>query len=135
MIRNDEAATAGEQHADAVAVDVERGAQPQFVVVQAFAAVSVDDDILRGREKRHNQRGNRNPVEMVRRGLRQTQRGKRCCQPKLHCNQPAAPPPEAWQGIAIKQRRPQKFQRVGQADQREQADIGELDAAILEPRL
>ena len=48
----------------------------------------------------------------------------------LRHDQPAATPPEQGQGIAVEQRRPEEFERIGQSHQREQPDTREIDTAV-----
>ncbi len=58
-------------------------------------------------------------------------------QQQLREHQPAAPPPERAREQRhmqrIDQRRPQEFERVGRADQREQPDGAEIDAGLAHP--
>ena len=70
-------------------------------------------------------------------GIGQRQQQDRGHQQQLREHQPAAPAaePARQHGTCkrIDQRRPQEFQRVGRADQREQPDGAEIDAVSLHP--
>ncbi len=125
-----------DQHADSVGRDIGCHAGGLLALGQAFDAKGVDHDVLGRRHRRHQQRAERNEQWRARRvGQRQEQ--NRDDQQQLREHQPAAP---AAEGAGeqrhmqrIDQRRPEKFQRVGRADQREQADGAEIDAGLAHP--
>jgi hypothetical protein len=103
---------------------------------QAFDAKRVDHDVLGRGHRRHQQRAERHEQRRARR-IGQRQQQDRDDQQQLREHQPAAPAAERSREERhmqrIDQRRPQEFQRVGRADQREQADGPEIDAGFAHP--
>ena len=110
----------GHQHADAVAIDIEAGAQPQLVVRQMLAPIGVDHDVLGGAEEADRQRDGAHGQRRHVRVLQGKQRDQ-CGQGQLGDHQPATAPTEHRRHDAVQQWRPQKLEGIGQADEREQA--------------
>ena len=85
---------------------------------------SIDRDILRRRGQRGNQRDQRKPAQRHH-GIGHRQPEQRRDQRDLTGENPPLAPPQpadSGQGQSIDQRRPQKLERIGQADPRQHAD-------------
>ena len=110
-----------------------RVAQAQFGITQQLATIGIQYDVLRGAEQ--GEQGG-DPGDGVQITLRRKRphRGDHRQQTELRQQHPTAPPPEQWHHIAIQQRRPQKFPRVGKLDQRKQADSFEVNMFAAQPR-
>ena len=125
-----------DQHADAIGGDVRRHAGGLLVFRKAFHAEGIDHDVLRCRGRSDKQRAECNER---RRGGRiaKAQKYDRRHQQNLREHQPAAAATEqARQNRRVEcvgQRRPQKFHRVGRADQCEQSDGGKIDTGLAHP--
>ena len=126
------------EHADAIGGDIGRHAGGLFVLVEAFDPERIDDDILRRRRGRDQQRAE---CDMPRRhsGIQEGEEHDRRHQQELREHQPAAAPSQHSRQNrdvdGVDDRRPQEFQRVGRADQREEADGLEVDAGGRAPHL
>ena len=136
-VGQDQGAAAGDQHADPIAVDIGRGANPLFRGRQAFNAIGVNDDVLRRRQEGHQNRQPGGEQRMVER-IRRAQGDDRGHQRHLAKNQPAAPPPKPGgqrrQGQLVDHRRPQEFEIVGQTDQGDQPNRPKANAGLGHPR-
>ena len=125
-----------DQHADPVGRDIGRHAGGLLALGQAFDAKRIDHDVLRRRHRRDQQRAERDEQRRARR-IRQRQQQDRADQQQLREHQPAPPAAERAREDRhmqrVDQRRPDKFQRVGRADQREQPDGAEIDAGFAHP--
>ena len=125
-----------DQHADAIGRDIGRHAGGLLALGQAFDAKRIDHDVLGRRHRRDQQRAERHEQRRARR-IGQRQQQDRADQQQLREHQPAAPAAEGAREERhmqrIDQRRPEKFQRVGRADQREQPDGAEIDAGFAHP--
>ena len=125
-----------DQHADAIGRDVGRHAGGLFALRQTLDPECIDHDVLRRGHGRHQQRAERD-IERRARGIGQRQQQDRDDQQQLRKHQPAAAAAEGAREQRhmqrVHQRRPQEFQRVGRADQREQPDGAEIDAGLAHP--
>jgi hypothetical protein len=105
-------------------------------LVSRLDAEGVDHDVLGGRSGRHQQRADRHRER--RRHRSRCREDDRDGEQKLRKHEPAAPPAEParepWHVEGVHQRRPEKLDRVGQADEGEQADGAEIDAAVGHPK-
>jgi hypothetical protein len=134
VVRKDEPAAPREEHAQPVPVDVEGAAQAQLVVAEVLAAVGIDHDILGGGEEGDEKGGqSHQPGRLAGIGQAECRQGED--QQKLNDQHPAAPAPEKRQGEAVKDRRPEEFERIGQAHQGVEADDREIDLLLGHPGL
>ena len=125
------------QHADAIGGDEIGHAGGLRIGRQIFDAEGVDDDVLRCRGCGHEQCCERDHQRRPHRILEAEEQDRRDEQ-KLGENEPAAAMAERLAQDrhleGVDDRRPQEFDGVGDADQREQPDGLEVDADILHPQ-
>ena len=123
-------------HADAVGRDVGRHAGGLLGGLEALDPERVDHDVLRRRRRGDQQRAERDQP-WRRRGIAECEEHDGGHQQDLRQHQPAAPPAEPpgkqRHVERVDDRRPQEFQRVRRANQREQADGREIDAGLAHP--
>ena len=133
-IGQDEAAAARDQHGQPVAQHRDSGTGAPFLGREQVGPIGIEDHVLRGRQPSHHHRQHGDQMDMVGRiKLGQPQAGQRHGQLK---DQDPAPPPAQQPGLeAIKQRRPDKLEGIGQPHQREVADGVQVNAIDREPRL
>ncbi len=122
----------------AVGGDIAGHAGGLLAGVQAFDAEGVDHDVLRGRGGGHQHRAEQRRTGAMSSGSLSPSSTIAAIEQQL-----ARTPASRAGGPAasrqhrhierIDQRRPEEFDGVGQADQREQADGGEVDAALGQP--
>ena len=102
--------------------------------VQQVGAVGVDDDVLRGGHEGHEYREQRKGARGGARG-RGGEREQHGGERELREHEPAAAPAEQRPVEAVHQGRPQELEGVGQADQAEEADGGDVEPFDAEPGL
>ncbi len=125
-IRQPQRQAAGNQHRQPITQHRYRRARAAFFGFQQVGFIGVEHDVLRGRAERHQHRQRRQPPQVLR-GLHKAHRHDRRHQQQLADQQPTAPPPEERRGIAIHEGRPEEFEDVGLAHQREDADGFQID--------
>ena len=120
----------------AIAKLPQRGQQFQRrIIVRHVDPPCIDDDILRGGGEGRD-KGDKGEIAdgETRIGGRQPQKPQ--CQNDLAQQDPAAPaahPLQQRQRHPVHQRRPQEFERIGEANPRQHADGGQLDAHLAQP--
>ena len=105
--------------------------------VRHFDAPSIDDDVLRGTRKGGNSRQQREQSNGSRR-VQGSQRHKRQPNQRLDRHQPTPPAPqspEKGHTAPINQRRPEEFEGVSEADEREDAHRFQVDAGFPQPSI
>jgi hypothetical protein len=124
------------QHADAIRGHVRRHAGSLLALGQAFDPERIDDDVLCGGRRGHQQRAQCDQPWRLGR-IADGKKDDRRDQEELRKNQPAAAATqecgEHRYVEGIDDRCPEELDRVRRADQREQADSAEIDARLAHP--
>ena len=114
----------GREHADAIEADPYAVGEPELVLVEIFDRVAVDRDVVRRRQ--HGERADREPDRRTEAGLRREVQ-HRAAHGDVHGGHPApVMPPVVDRG------RPEKLERPREAEEREHADLAQLDALLAE---
>ena len=134
MIGQDEAAPRGRPHPDAVAVDIQGGAEPQLRIGQVLPAVGIHDRVLSGAEKGHEYGRRHHPDRALNRvGKRQNGDGRH--QRQLRDQQPPPPAAEKRRREPVQDRGPQELPGIGALHQGDHAHPGEIDTLLGHPGL
>ena len=132
MIGEDQRQRAGHEAGHAIRVHVHRVAEAEFGLLQQFAAIGIEHDVLGRAQERERGRGIDDPRDIVARRERAEPRDHHE-QAELGDDHPAPAPTEHRNHVPIEQRRPEEFPGVGKLDQRERADRLQADALGAQP--
>ena len=122
MIGQNQGKRAGNESGQAVSLHMNGVAQAELMISEEFSPVGIEHDVLAGTEKCDggcqvsDQRNRKLWFEKS-----DCRNGRHQCQ--LRHQQPAAPPTQERQRVAIHDWRPQKLPGVWQADQREESNL------------
>ena len=132
MVREHERERAGNQSRDPERLNVNRVTEPEFEFREQFPPIRVEHDVLRRAEERND---HREPENRLKAGLWMplAHQSDRREQAYLSDEHPAASAAQQRQLITIEQRGPRELPDVRQLDQRQQADLFEIDALAAQP--
>lgn len=102
--------------------------------LKCVRTIGIEDDVQR-RGQECDEYGIGRKPSRVKLRIGQGHKPKRNCHTELCEDHPATTPPQPWRHHAIHHRRPEKLQRIGQSDQRENADRLEVDSLYRKPSL
>ena len=104
----------------------------ELVVGQELPPVGVDDDVLAGAEQGDHEYHRDDDLERGR-GIELAQHADCEQQHQLRQERPAAPAPEERQLVAVHQGGPNELPGIGQPDQGEEADRGQVHVVAAQP--
>jgi len=133
MIRHDQGQGAADQNGETVAHDPDPGAGAPFFRGEVFRPVGVQDDVLAGAEEGQRD-GPEGDDQRLGGGTEKTHGGNGGDQGPLGDEHPSPPPAQKGGKEAIQQRRPEKFERVGETDERKDPDRLDVHALRDHPR-